>query len=186
MFAVVERPWAWPPGHGPSPGLGILHRLHRDLSAKLWLLQDGSGQNQSPGRTLAAGGGGCCAMPGWRPMACTACMACIICIACIWLIGGGCPWWCPLLGWHHLHGMRGAGPDHGHPRHHPMHWHAWTHPIGVEETAGPPRPWACGIGCTAACSQSSSSGSPRTPSRLGACPGACVTRVGVLAPSGVF
>lgn len=56
-------------------------------------------------------------------------------------------------------------------------------------TAGPPRPWACGIGCTAACSQSSSSGSPRTPSRLGACPflpGAYVTRVGVLAPSGVF
>ena len=37
------------------------------------------------------------------------------------------------MGWHHLHGMRGAGPDHGHPRHHPMHWHAWTHPIGVEE-----------------------------------------------------
>ena len=39
----------------------------------------------------------------------------------------------PSIGWHHLHGMRGAGPDHGHPRHHPMHWHAWTHPIGVEE-----------------------------------------------------
>ena len=66
-------------------------------------------------RTLAGGGGGCCAMPGWRPMACTACMACIICIACIWLIGSGCPWWCPPLGGIICMGCAEPGPTMGIP-----------------------------------------------------------------------